>query len=124
MRHVLLPIAALCLGVMVVPWLTGQESKPGPAPKHTISEVMKQAHGAKLLNKALDGQASKEEKDQLLDLYISMIDNKPPKGEPDQWTMKSGRAIVAAARVAVGREGAEAELKAATNCKACHDAHK
>ena len=105
-------------------WVMGQESKQGPPPKHTIKEVMKQAHGAKLLNKVVDGSASKEEKDQLLDLYISLIDNKPPKGEENQWIMNSGRAILAVARVVVGREGATEELKAATNCKACHDAHK
>ena len=124
MRRVLLSTVALCLGIGVGPWLVGQESQQGPPPKHTIKEVMKQAHGAKLINKVLDGKASKEEKDQLLDLYISLIDNKPPKGEPDKWMVNSGRAILAAARVAVGREGALEELKTATNCKACHDTHK
>jgi hypothetical protein len=32
--------------------------------------------------------------------------------------------MTAAAKVAVGREGAMVELKTATNCKKCHDAHK
>ena len=124
MRRVLLLTVALCLGLGAGSWLVGQESPTTPPPKHNIKEVMKQAHGAKLLNKVLDGKASKEEKDQLLDLYISMIDNKPPKGEGDKWIMSSGRVILAAARVAVGREGSLEELKAATNCKACHDTHK
>ncbi len=110
--------------MVVASWVVGQESKQGPPAKHTIKEVMKQAHGEKLLNKVVDGSASKEEKDQLLDLYISLIDNKPPKGESGEWMMNSGRLILAAARVSVGRDGAVDELKAASNCKACHDVHK
>ncbi|MCU0961753.1 MAG: hypothetical protein MUF48_16790 [Pirellulaceae bacterium] len=123
MRRVLLPILALFLGMGVVSLLMGQDFVQ-ETPKHTIKDVMKQAHGAKLLNKVVDGSASKEEKDQLLDLYISMIENKPPKGDSDEWLMKSGRLILASAKVAVGREKATDELKAASNCKACHDAHK
>ena len=77
---------------------------------------MKQAHGEKLLNKVVDGNASKEEKDKLLDLYLCMLVNKPTKGEQQSWIMKSGRLMWAAAAVAVGREGAEAFLKEASNC--------
>ena len=77
-----------------------------------------------LLNKVADGKASKEEKDKLLDLYISLVDNKPSKGETGAWIMAAGRLTVAAARVSVGREGAEAELKTASNCKACHQVFK
>ena len=93
--------------------------------KHSISDVMKKAHGrGKLLSKIKDGSASDDEKKELLDLYISLIDNPPPKGEQVDWLMKSGRAVVAAARVVVGRDGAVEELVTATNCKSCHDAHK
>ena len=92
--------------------------------KYTVKQVMKQAHGKKLLQKVLSGEASKEEKDKLLDLYISLVENKPKKGDEQEWLMKSGRLIVAAAMVSVGREGGEAELKKASNCKACHSAHK
>jgi hypothetical protein len=85
---------------------------------------MKQAHGAKLLNKVVEGSATKEEKDQLLDLYISMLENEPTKGEMRDWVRQSGLLVLAAARVAVGCEGAVEQLKTASNCKACHDAHK
>lgn len=102
----------------------GDEKDAEPKPKHTIKEVMKLAHKDGLLKKVTDGGASKEDKDKLLDVYISMIENKPPKGELQAWQMKSGMAILAAAKVAVGREGAEAELKKATDCKGCHTDHK
>jgi hypothetical protein len=124
MRRILVIAAVLCLGTSAGFWALAQESIERKPPKHTIKEVMKEAHGKKLLNKVVDGAASKEEKDQLLDLYISLIDNKPAKGEDGSWFMKSGRLILAAARVSVGREGAEADLKAASDCKGCHEVHK
>jgi hypothetical protein len=124
MRRFVFPTVALFLGIVVASWVVAQESGDKAAPKHTIKEVMKQAHGSKLLNKVVEGNASKEEKDQLLDIYISMLDNDPPKGEKGAWVMSSGRLVVAAARVAVGRDGATDELKTAANCKACHEAHK
>ena len=57
-------------------------------------------------------------------MYVSLVENDPPKGEKDSWQRLAGGAALAAAKVAVGREGAEAELKAAMNCAACHKQHK
>jgi hypothetical protein len=85
---------------------------------------MPQAHKSKLLNKVIDGDASKEEKTKLLDLYIGLYENKPPKGDPASWTQKTGAAVVGAARVVLEQKGAEAKLKAAVNCGACHKEHK
>ena len=126
MRNVSLVLVCLMIvAVSGVGMLRGAQDDDGQKkPKHTIKEVMKQAHGKKLLNKVVGGSATKAEKDQLLDLYISILDNKPGKGEQQEWIMKSGRLTVAAARVAVGREGAEEELKEASNCKGCHAVFK
>ena len=117
--------AFLALGLLVAStaFLFAQDSDE-PKAKYTIKQVMKQAHSQKLLNKVVDGKASKEEKDKLLDLYLSMLENKPNKGEQQSWIMKSGRLMWGAAAVAVGREGAEGFLKEASNCKACHSVHK
>lgn len=94
--------------------------------KHTIKQVMKIAHDkdSGLLKKVLGGQASAEEKKQLLDAYISLVEGKPSKGDESSWHLLSGKVALAAAKVVVGREGAEKELEAATNCKACHSVHK
>ena len=126
MRRVLILVAAslVVTGTGLGTLLRAQEDDGPPAPKHTIKEVMKQAHSSKLLNKVVDGTASKEEKDQLLDLYISLFENAPPKGERGDWMRKSGGLLYAAARVSVGREGATEQLKTASNCKACHDVFK
>lgn len=123
MRHITL--AALALGLLIgsTAILAAQDSDK-PKAKYTVKEVMKKAHGEKLLNKVVDGKASKEEKDKLLDLYLSLLENQPPKGDQQDWIMKSGTLMWAAAAVAVGREGAEGMLKEASNCKACHSVHK
>ena len=93
-------------------------------PKHTIKEVMQNANKGGLLKKVLDGQATPGEKLALLDHYISLLENKPPKGDMDSWNELAGKAALASAKVVVGRQGAPAELKNATNCAACHKVHK
>lgn len=103
------------------------QAADAPKPKHTIEEVMEGAHkGGKdsLLSKVADGKASAEEKSELLDLYISMSENEPPQGDPESYHKLANNAVLAAARVVVGREGAEKEIKKAVNCAACHKAHK
>jgi len=98
----------------------GDEKKP----KHSTKQVMTIAHKDGLLKKVLAGDASHEEQHKLLDLYIDMLENKPPRGELASWHELAGKAVLASAKVVVEREGALDELKAAVNCKACHDAHK
>lgn len=93
-------------------------------PKHSVKEVMADAHKSKLVNKVQDGQASKEEKEKLLGLYISLYENKPPKGDQASWNEKTGAMVVAGAKVVLGQDGAADALKAAANCGACHKAHK
>ncbi len=94
------------------------------SPKHTIKEVMKVGHKDGLLKKILDGAGTDEDKQLLLDLYISLVESKPEKGDEDSWYELAGAAAMASAKVVVGREGAIESLKVATNCKACHDVHK
>jgi hypothetical protein len=77
-----------------------------------------------LLAKIKAGTATAEEKTQLLDLYIDMLESKPPKGDMESWHNLAGAATLAAAKVVVGREGGVDELVKATNCKACHSVHK
>lgn len=120
-----LGLAAICvagLGSFMSLARAQDEAKP----KHTIKEVMKVAHGkdSTLLKNIIAGKGTTEEKQQLLDLYISMFEGKPPKGDEDSWKMLAGKAALAAAKVVVGRDGATKELETATNCKACHSVHK
>lgn len=110
-------LAAIGLGVAIA-------ADEAEKPKHEIKDVMTIAHKEKLRDKVLSGDATAEEKRLLLDAYASLLDNEPPKGEMDSWKQKSNAVIAAAARVMLGREGADEELKAATNCAACHREHR
>ena len=71
------------IALLLVPTLTllqQEEAKP----KYTIKQVMKKAHKDKLIKKVVKGEASQDEKMMLLDLYLSLPENKPPKGDENR----------------------------------------
>ena len=57
-------------------------------------------------------------------MFVSLSENKSKKGDGDSRNAKTGALVVAAAKVAVGREGAGEALEKAANRGACHKAHK
>jgi hypothetical protein len=92
--------------------------------KATIKEVMKIAMKGGLCAKVAKGEASEEEKKQLAGLFAALHSNTPPKGEKDSWDKKTQALVDAANDVLAGKAGAGDSLKAAANCKGCHDTHK
>lgn len=122
MRRVLVvvPLFALITGVAWAFANVQEETKP----KYEIKEVMGEAHKKGLLKKVVSGDASDEEKAKLLDYYIALFENTPPKGEAGSWAQKAGAALAGAAAVVLEQEGAEQKLKAAVNCGACHKEHR
>lgn len=103
------------IGLGMTTWMAAQAADK---PKHSIKEVMKIAHKGGLMKKVADGNASDEEKKQLVELYESLAANKPPKGDDADWKMRTD-ALLTAAKAADGKA-----LQKAANCKACHEAHK
>ena len=90
----------------------------------TIKQVMKKCMKGGLCKKVANGEASDDEKKELLKCFEAMAASKPPKGDDASWKEKTG-ALVSAAKLAVeGDAGAAKALKAAANCKSCHNAHK
>jgi hypothetical protein len=125
MKAIRAPVAMVTfLSCALVLGITFSADEPPDKPKHTIKDVMQDVHRGGLLKKVLDGQAGPEERLALLDYYISMVENTPPKGDIDSWRELAGKVTLASAKVVVGRKGAVAELKNATNCAACHKVHK
>ena len=102
-----------------------------PEAKLTIKQIMVKAHkpakpteSSYLLKKVATGKASDEEAKQLHDFYTKLAALAPPKGEQANWTTKT-TALVAAAKSAVDKEeGFKAKLRRASDCAACHEAHK
>src|SRR5438128_1648582 len=81
MKHLLgILIVGLALAITV-----GSDAGEKKEPKHTIKEVMKIAHKGGLMKKVAAGKASPEETKQLAELYKSLSENKPPKGELADW---------------------------------------
>jgi hypothetical protein len=101
-------------GLLATTWMSAQAAEP----KHSIKEVMKVALKGPLNKKVADGNASEEEKKQLVELYEALAAATPKKGDAESWKEKTS-ALLAAAK---GTDG-KALLKA-SNCKACHDSHK
>lgn len=109
-----------------VAWLTpGEVTAEDDAPKYTIEEIMEKAHTKKgIYNKIIKGDGTKEEKKQLVELYVALGQNKPPKGDLKSWKEKTSAMLAAAKDLAAGKSGADAKLKKAADCMACHDVHK
>jgi hypothetical protein len=115
-----------CTGLAVA-MLTGAGvaiSADKKQPKYAIKDVMKQAHKGGLLKKITSGEGDKADKQKLLVMYIALSQNKPPKGDLDDWKERTGKMVTAAKAVVDGKEGAEKKLASTVNCMACHDLHR
>ena len=76
------------------------------------------------IKKAVKGELSKEEITKLAADLKAMIAEKPPIGEAASWKEKSEALFSAVEKLEKGEADAGAGVKAAANCKACHEAHK
>jgi len=120
MRKLLAAGAIVVLGWSLV-GLSAQDEKP----KFTTKQVMKAAHAkGALKDKVVAGTASADEKKQLVECYTALAANKPPKGDEGSWKEKTAALLAAAKDAEAGKEGAGAALAKASNCGACHTAHK
>lgn len=102
--------------------LRGADAKP----KYSVKDVMKAVHkGDENLGKKISrGQGTADDYTKLLDYYQALPSNKPPRGEQSSWDAKTTALVKAAQALKSGGTGAVEAYKAATNCKACHSAHK
>lgn len=113
-RLVSCAMLALVAGVTASLLSAADDAKP----KYTIKEVMKFQKDEKLVDKFKKGEISKDEKQKLLDGYESMLKHKPPKGEEKDWKEKCEAVIKAI------KDDDKDGFGKATNCTACHGAHK
>jgi len=91
----------------------------------TIKEVMKLVFKKNALkDKAIAGEASDEEKKELVAYLKDMAKDKPSKGSEESWKKLTGDLVEAAEGVVEGKEGAADALKKASNCGGCHKEHK
>jgi hypothetical protein len=93
-------------------------------PKHTIKEVMREAHKSGLYKKVATGKAGDDEKKELVELYTSLSLNKPPMGDESEWKEQTGKMLSAAKKAAKGDEKAAASVLKIVNCGVCHKKFK
>jgi len=122
-------LASALLLVIAVSPLSADDDPPKQ--ELTIKDIMNKAHkpavateSIYLLKKVATGKATQEEATQLHAYYVKLAALTPTKGEQASWTAKT-TALVAAAKAAVDKEeGFKAKLRTASDCAACHTAHK
>jgi hypothetical protein len=113
----LLSLAFVAVGLISV--LRAADEKP----KYTIKQVIK-FHKQKLHEKFAKGEASKEEKQKLLDGYEALAKDKPSKGDAASWKKFTETLLKAAKDLEAGKEGAAEAYKKAVSCGPCHTAHR
>ena len=99
-------------------------NQAGEKAKYTIKEVMKEAHKDGLLKKVAAGNASEEDKKHLAELYKSLSQNTPPKGDAEGWKTRTVALVKAADQAVNGDEKAAKSLQKLANCAACHKEFK
>lgn len=95
-------------------------------PKYTTEQIMEQGFKGKESPAARVGRGEGTAADfkLLAELTASLPLNAPPKGDAVSWKEKSTALAKAGKDLAAGKAGALDAWKAASNCKACHSAHK
>jgi hypothetical protein len=118
--------------MFAVAFVVAAGEKDRVEPELTINQIMVQAHltpmnrGTRnnLDSKVIDGKATDEEKQQLLDLYQRLSRARPPKGDLNEWKKRTGDMVAAVKAVIKGEEKAAERLAKARDCKACHAKHR
>lgn len=91
----------------------------------SVKDVMALHKGKEsFLANILAGKGSDDDLKKLVSAYEVMAAQKPPTGDEGSWKTLTAAALAAAKDAQAKKEGAIEKLKAATNCKACHEPHK
>ena len=106
-----------------------KEPAAAPAPAAdgfaNTKEVMALHKGKEsFLSKVLAGKGSDDDLKKLVTAYEVLAAQKPPMGDEASWKKLTAELLTASKDAAAKKEGALDKLKAASNCKACHDVHK
>jgi len=115
----------ILLGALVAgsaTWLHAADAKA----KYSIKDVMKALHKGDVntAKTVSQGKGTKEDFAKLVEYYESLPLCTPPKGDKADWDSKATALLKAAKSLKAGESTALAAYKQASNCKACHSAHK
>ncbi len=114
-------IVTLALVVALSPNQAGEKKAE---PKYKISEVMKKGMKGGLAKKVAEGKATEAEKQELVDMFVSMHAHLPSRGERSAWEKMTTSLVEAARASQKGDEQAGKQLAKLINCSACHKEFK
>jgi hypothetical protein len=101
------------------------KDKDKEEPKYKIKEVMKKAMAGGLCKKCATGKGTDEDKKELVELFVALHANTPPKGEKEEWAKITKSFVDAAKAILDGKdEDAGKKLAKLVNCKECHGMFK
>ena len=114
--------------ILCAPALSAQQGKkpPPPPPAKVIKDMMLRTHKEKgaLVFRVRDAESTEEDNKQLLAEYKSLSDLKPPVGDVAAWKKRTANAIAAIQELVDKKSGAVERVRSATDCAACHNAHR
>ncbi len=118
---------ALCVWVvamMSMALLLGVSGAGEKDAKYQIKESMKAVMASKLAMKVFNGQGTPEENKKVLEHFVSLHANMPPKGEKDAWAKVTQTLVDTAKKIDSGEEKGSAKLAKLINCQGCHGQFK
>jgi len=119
-------VAMLALTLVLGVNSAGEKDKKAE-PKYTIKQVMMKAHDDDgILSKVQEGTATAKEKKELVELYVALHDNAPPKGDKAKWAKVTQSLVDTAKDIDAGKDEQTAvkTLSKLANWKACHSEFK
>jgi hypothetical protein len=111
-------VAMACVAILLGVSGAGEEGK------YKTKEVMKAIMASKLGPKVFAGQGTKEENKKVLDYFIELHKNMPPKGDKDAWAKVTQTLVDTAKKIEAGEEKGSAKLAKLINCQGCHTEFK
>ncbi len=126
-KHLTLKLTGCLAGLIAcgILWQARAAEGGDDATKKFMKSLHKAPKGVDpVCKKAQEGRATADELARLVDGYKAMTTVKAPKGDDASWKEKTAKVFAAAQSLQKGEAGAAAKYKEASNCKACHSAHK
>lgn len=121
-KSIAITALAVCLTAGITLTASAEDKKSAASIKDVMKEKFK--GDTSEIKKATKGELSKEQVASLLTAVKSMAGQKPKKGEEASWKEKCDALVSAVEKLEKGEAGAGDAVKAAANCKSCHDVHK
>jgi hypothetical protein len=118
---------AVLIFILAAGGLSAQQGKKPPPPSaRPIKDIMLGSHKEKgaLVFRVRDAESTDDDNKKLLGEYKSLADLKPPLGDVGAWKKRVGNAVAALQELVDKKPGAVERVRSATDCAACHNAHR